>query len=253
MEIMQDALHEISQEQGDLGALLDKLVLEEISNFNAFEADATIKYRSQWSVSEVDALQLMRDQTYCRTALLPAQTRYHGTVFNLEKNYDWFSYKKGIVRRFANDQIKKAMVLSYFPKDKRDKCEVPTYIDSKDFFLAAHAFHGYQRVVIPNDAEIKAFGKVTTSGVIMVCAQSCSFECHGTPLLSPDSIDRGNKSKFRVNGEDVATVKRMDNCFILEREDGSYSWPADQNGKCSIEVHTLAKNKEFRFTSFIIW
>eukprot|EP00977_Amphora_coffeiformis_P003296 scaffold609_cov170-Amphora_coffeaeformis.AAC.50 len=250
---MEDALHEISQEQGDLRALLDKLGWEEISNFNQFEADANIKYKDQWSIKEVDARQLMRDQTYCRTALLPAQTRYHGTVFGQEKNYDWFSYKKGIARYYANKMFKRTMFLSYLPKDKRDKCEVPTYIDSKDFFLAAHAFHGFQRVVIPNDAEIKAYGKIPTSGVIMVCAQSCSFECHGTPLLSPDSIDRGNKSKFRVNGEDVATVKRLDNCFIFERQDGSYSWPPNGSGKYVIEVHTLAKFKEFRFTSFIIW
>ena len=251
---MEDAIYDLEYKDGeDLRGLLDKLTKEEYTNFQTFEQGARIKYEHAWTINEVNAMQLMRDQTYCHTALLPAQTRYLGHVFNDNSYDDWFSYNKGLSYKYAVSQVKSKMPLTYIPRDRRDKCEAPLNIDSRDFFLASHAFHGYQRVVIPNKAEVEYYGDHPTSGIIMVCAAACSFECAGSPLLSPDSIDRGNKSAFRVNGQNVTTVVRMDNCFLLQKEDQSLMWQPNSKGKFEIEVHTLAKNKQFRFTSFIVW
>lgn len=255
MEIMEDALYDLSEtlSVASFREELDRMEKKEVENQMKFEEEAKIWYNHAWDLEDVDAMQLMRDHTYCHTALLPAQTRYLGHVYDKQTNDGWFSYNKGTSLRFAQEGAKAKMPLTYIPRDRTDKCEAPLNIDSRDFFLASHAYHGFQRVVIPNDAEVKAYGSYMVSGIIMVCASACSFECHGSPLLSPDSIDKGNKSAFRVNGEDVGTVVRMDNCFLLQQENGSLYWRANSEGRYEIEVHTLAKGKEFRFNSFIVW
>lgn len=256
MEIMEDALYDLGStlETVTLREELDRLEAKEVENLMKFESEAKIWYNHAWELEDVEAMQLMRDQTYCHTALLPAQTRYLGHVFNKETNDGWFSFNKGTSLRFADgDGAKAKMPLTYIPRDRKDKCEAPLNLDSRDFFLASHAYHGYQRVVIPNDAEKKAYGDYMVSGIIMVCASACSFECHGSPLLSPDSIDKGNKSAFRVNGEDVETVVRMDNCFLLKQKEGGLYWRANSEGRYEIEVHTLAPGKQFRFNSFVVW
>ena len=232
---------------------LDRMEGKELENMMKFEDEAQIYYHHAWTLDDVDAMQLMRDHTYCHTALLPAQTRYLGHVFNKKMQGDWFSYNKGTQIRWAEQDKKSKMPLTYIPRDRTDKCEAPLNIDSRDFFLASHAYHGYQRIVIPNDLEIQAYGDNLVSGIIMVCASACSFECHGSPLLSPDSIDKGNKSSFRVNGQNVTAVVRMDNCFLLQQEGGSLYWRSNSEGRYEIEVHTLATGKQFRFTSFIVW
>ena len=253
MEIMDDALFDLSTSPLSFRDQMDKMTDKEIQNQQMFEVEAKIFYKHEWKLKDVDAMQLMRDHTYCHTALLPAQTRYLGHVYNRRTYDDWFSYNKGTQLRFALQSKNRRMPLSYIPRLRDDKCEAPLNIDSRDFFLSSHSHHGYQKVVIPNDIEIEYYGKEMVSGIVMVCAASCTSECHGTPLLSPDSIDKGNKSEFRVNGEQVKTVVRMDNCFLLQQENGSLYWRSNGQGKYEIEVHTLAPNKQFRFTSFIIW
>jgi hypothetical protein len=108
------------------------------------------------------------------------------------------------------------------------------------------------QVTVPNDSELNAYGEHASNGIIALCAAACSFECGGSPLLSPDAI-RKDHASIRVNGEDVADVRGFDNCFLLKRANGDLHWPSNPSNRYQIEVSVEAKKKYFRFGSFIVW
>lgn len=151
----------------------------------------------------------------------------------------------------------------------------------QDFFIASGAYEGFQsvshpcvywqdlvetpgisgisflfllslQITVPNDSELHAYGEHASNGIIAVCAAACSFECRGSPLLSPDVIRR-DLASIRVNGEDVADVHGFDNCFLLKRANGELHWPSNPSNKYDIEVAVVARKKYFRFGSFIVW
>lgn len=253
MEVLDDAILELQAEaEGDLIAILERLEAEEYSAYNFFLSTAELKFADMWSIDSMSAFQLYRDPTYCHTALLPAQTRYLGYVSEEERYDDWFKHYKGFPLDKAMKFPRLDMHLAYEPLRRENKCEIPLSIDSKDFFLAADTYKDSQRVIIPNDAEVRAYGQYSTAGIIMVCAQACSFECAGSPLLNPDAANKG-RAEFRVNGEDVASVLKFDNCYLLQREDGELHWPPNSAQRYEIEARSLIPGKQFRFSSFIVW
>lgn len=250
MEVMEDALLELVRKKAqDPRDIFDLLTKEEFDNYRWFEGKAGIKYANKWTINEVAAKKLYGDPTYCHTALLPAQTRYLGHAFNAERYDDWFSYWKGWPLYKTEANPTKDIRLSYVPKRRTDKCDVPLSIDHPGFFVASNSYNGYQKVTIPNKAELTAYGGHSTNGIIMVCTATCAFECKDQLLAQPDFIHKG-KAKFRVNGEDVASVERFETCFLLKRENGDLYWPGESY---DIEVETLSPGRHFEFTSFIVW
>mmetsp|Transcript_5568 Transcript_5568/g.10830 ORF Transcript_5568/g.10830 Transcript_5568/m.10830 type:complete len:649 (-) Transcript_5568:118-2064(-) len=255
MELMEDALHELKGEGEDYGEIYHTLQDEEAEEFRQFEAEAELMYDIQWSIDDATALQFYRDPVYCHTANVPAQTRYLGYVLNKERYDDWFSYSKGMTVKNMRLKAKPEIRLGYvpIPRDEKDpNCTATLSIDSKEFFYATQRYDGYQKIIVPNDAEVAAYDWHRSSGIIAACAAACSFECAGSPMLSPDHIHVG-KAEMKVNGEPVNSVVKFDNCFLLKREDGTLHWPSNVEGRYEIEVQVLAKNKEFRFSSFIVW
>ena len=254
MEVLEDALHELKLEEGDNVAIYQRLEADEDAEYRIFEEQADLKYEIQWSIDELTAMQFYRDPTFCHTARVPAQSRFLGYVLNQERYDDWFSYKKGIT--FKNLQLnpRPEITLAYQPRDREFKkhCNLTLSIDSKDFFLANDRYEGYQKIVIPNDAELNAYDFHQTSGIIAMCASACSFECAGSPLLSVDHI-KTDKASMKVNGQPVSTVEKFDNCFLLRTESGQLHWTPNQQKKYEIEVEVKAKGKHFEFTSIIIW
>lgn len=254
MEVMEDALHDLQSEQGENVDVYQRLMSEEAEDFRMFEEEAEFKYEAEWSLDDLTAEQFYRDPTFCHTARLPAETRYLGYVFN-EKRYDsWFSFRKGIALKALKNNPRPDIVLGYLPRDREEKklCNQTLTIDSKDFFIADSRYDGYQKIVIPNDAELDAYDYHQTSGIIVLCAQACSFECAGSPLLSPDHIEK-DKANMRVNGEPVDSVQKFDNCFLLRRQTGELNWPSNSEQKYEIEIEVLANKKHFQFNSFILW
>lgn len=254
MEVMEDALHELKEDGRGFVELYHSLQEEEAEEFRLFEAEAEVMYDIQWSIDDASGMQFYRDPVYCHTASLPAQTRYLGHVFNVARYDDWFSYKKGSTIKTLRSDPRPEMKLCYIPKDREEKqaCNATLHIDSKDFFFASARHKGYQKIVVPNDAEVAAYDWHRSSGIIAVCAAACSTGCAGAPMLSPDHI-KGNKANMKVNGERVDSVVRFDNCFLLKREDGTIHWPSNSEQRYEIEVDVVAKDRDFRFTSFIVW
>ena len=257
METIEDALHELKLQAEDPAVLLQQLTKEEMGDFQEFEQEATLLYEHKWNVHDaVTALELYRDHTYCHTANIPAQTRYLGYVYNQTVNDDWFHYFHGNTLKFNRNRFPtEELSLTYIPPNRETKynCNHTLNIDSKDCFLATGRYDGFQTIVIPNEAEIRAYGDHDPKGIIAVCAAACSFECGASPLLSPDSIHTG-KAHFQVNGEDVDSVIGFENCFLLVRKDGSLHWPKkDGSKKYTIGVKVNFRGKFFRFSSFILW
>ena len=252
MEIMEDAIAKLENYQGDLRDLYDKLSAQERAHFEKFESEAEIRYTKEWKLKNVEAMELMRSKTYCRTALLPAETRYNGLVFDKPAKRDWFDYRKGWQKWAVEAKPSRKMLLTRISKKKGDKCSVPLNIDDRDFFSAMQIHEGYQTITIPNDSEVNYYGKHKPKGIIMVCAQTCGQECKGSKLLGPDAIARPNQVHLKVNGQMVGHVTKVDNCFLLQQQDGSLHWPS-QDGRYTIEADVMGWKKELRFTSFIVW
>lgn len=254
LEVLEDALYELKAEQGDNVAIFQRLEAEEDAEYRVFEEKADIKYEIQWSIDDLTAMQLYRDPTYCHTARMPAQTRYLGHVLNQERYDGWFKYKKGGTFKSLQQNPQPEIRLAYQPLDREKKklCNLTLSIDTREFFLANDRFNGWQKIVVPNDAEQNAHDNHQSSGIIAICAAACSFECAGNPLLSVDHI-KTNKASMKVNGEPVGSVEGFDNCFLLRTESGQLQWSPNIEKKYEIEVHVAGAGKHFEFTSIIIW
>lgn len=254
MEVMEDALDELNSEPGEMVEIYKRLEAEEDEEYRAFEERADVKYEMQWAIEDLSAIQFYRDPTFCHTARLPAQTRYLGHVFDKERYDTWFSYKKGFNFNTLQKRPEHEIKLSYMPDGRETKqlCNLTLSIDSKDFFLANGRFNGYQKIVVPNDAEQRAYDYHQSSGIIVMCARACSSECAGSQLLSVDHVHTG-KANMKVNGEPVGSVEKFDNCFILRKETGRLHWESNHEQRYEIEVHVDSGGKHFEFTSIIVW
>mmetsp|Transcript_17977 Transcript_17977/g.33994 ORF Transcript_17977/g.33994 Transcript_17977/m.33994 type:complete len:620 (-) Transcript_17977:170-2029(-) len=256
MEVVDDALQELKKEAEDPEAEYERLTKDEMEDYREFEEEADILYEHKWNVHDsVTAMELYRDHTYCHTANIPAQTRYLGHVYNENVSDDWFQYYHGQTLKFLRQRFPgPELSLTYIPKQRDTKynCNHTLHIDSKDFFLATGRYDGYQTLVWPNDAEVKAYGEHVPKGIIAACASSCSFECGASPLLNADAIHSG-KATFRVNGEDVDSVIPFENCFLFVRKDGSLHWPNNGSNQYELGVKVHIRGKYFRFSSFILW
>lgn len=256
MEVVDDALQELKSEAEDPEAEFERLSKEEMDDYREFEEEADLMYGHKWNVHDnLTAMELYRDHTYCHTANIPAQTRFLGHLYNENKDDDWFNYYHGQTLKFLRQRFPSPeLSLTYIPpkRDTKYNCNHTLNIDSKDFFLATGRYDGYQTLTWPNDAEVRAYGEHIPKGIIAVCAGACSFECGASPLLSPDAIHSG-KATFRVNGEDVDSVIKFENCFLLARKDGSLHWPNNGSNRYEIGVKVHIPGKFFRFSSFILW
>eukprot|EP00977_Amphora_coffeiformis_P003380 scaffold629_cov168-Amphora_coffeaeformis.AAC.4 len=243
MEVVDDALQELKKEAEDPEAEYERLTKDEMEDYREFEEEADILYEHKWNVHDsVTAMELYRDHTYCHTANIPAQTRYLGHVYNENVSDDWFQYYHGQTLKFLRQRFPgPELSLTYIPKQRDTKynCNHTLHIDSKDFFLATGRYDGYQTLVWPNDAEVKAYGEHVPKGIIAACASSCSFECGASPLLNADAIHSG-KATFRVNGEDVDSVIPFENCFLFVRKDGSLHWPNNGSNQYELGVQVVA-------------
>lgn len=254
MEVMEDALHELKAEPGDNVATFQRLEQEEYDDYRIFEEQADLKYEMRWAIEDLTAMQFYRDPTFCHTAHLPAQTRYLGYVLDRERYDNWFNYKKGASFKSLQVDPKPEILLAYQPMDREKKllCNLTLSIDSKDFFLANDRYNGFQKLIIPNDSEQKAYDYHQSSGIIVMCANACSFECAGSKMLSVDHV-KTDKANMRVNGEPVGSVEKFDNCFLLRKESGELHWESNHENKYEIEVHVAGQGKHFQFTSIIVW
>lgn len=255
MEVLEDALHELKAEVGQDPAVLYKsLSEEETADFDLFEKEADLMYAHKWQFSNVTAMELYRDPTYCHTAVVPAQTRYLGHVLNEERNDNWFRYEHGLSLKTLHYTPIPEIGLSYIPvaRDKKLKCNRTLQIDSKDFFLATGRFEGYQKITVPNDVEKRVYGPHKPKGIIAACARACVWECGKNPLVTPQDVRNGNM-EIRVNGVQVDAVEDFENCYLFQKANGEIHWHANEKGEYDIEVHITILGKRARFSSFIVW
>lgn len=257
MEVMTDALDELIHDERDYRQIFQQLETEAEDDFHYFEKHADLKYDIKWSLDEATAMQFYRDPTYCRTALLPAQSRFLGHVFDRERYDDFYSYMKGNAFKVLRTKPKEALRLAYQPRtrEQKQRCNdtsVLLNIDATNFFLATDRYDGYQKITVPNDAEIDYYGMHQSSGLIVACAAACGSECAGLPQLSIDHVNK-KAANMRVNGLEVESVEKFDNCFILKQAGGGLYWPSNHEFKYEIEVEITSKNKHIEFTSFIVF
>ena len=256
MDLLDDSLQEIKQKLLDSPTMLWKrLRMEEESEFKAFEASDNFKYAHRWDV-EGTALTtelFYHHSVYCHTARLPAETRYNGKVFNLNRNDDWFNFKKGFSAKRLTTNPEKEMRLAYAAREKHD-CPLTLHIDSRDFFFATPRFGDFQVITAPNIEEFKYYGPHAPKGLILMCPAACTHDsCPGHKAVGASHVNEGKEIEIQVNGEKVARAAQLDDCFLLERESGDFQWEPHDGGRFDIGVKMLDSRRHLRLSSVIVW
>jgi hypothetical protein len=207
----------------------------------------------------LDVNLLWQGPSICRTAKLPAQSRYLGYTTNTDKVGDISivgseTYDVGTPTTDARKAITSdgSMVLVY-EKNDREKCDVLLAPDYKDFFYTNKAY-GLSKLSIPNEKEREAYGYDPSQykGLIVLVSVTCDWGKCEKGELRPEDFAEG-KYEVSVNGKPVTELLSAGfEAWILKGEDGLY-WQPDSSG--TFEVGFLVKEDTgfIKLSSIIVY
>lgn len=255
---LEDALVELNNLQhGTLGShsmrlqiILDMLEAKEVGDRGkrrVVALDESYSDEDIETVREITPETLYRRNSICRTALLPSQSRYLGIAVDSPKVGDFTGgYYLGVNRKhaFPRDGF---IPLAYDTIDRK-KCSSPK-IDHKDFFLVRENLD-WVTTYIPNVREIGAYWKpdqTLPEGIFIICLSKCPRGgcIDGYVGLGSEFSDYVHgKLKIKVDGQQVAQVRKFDGCFVLERDDGSVRWSPGRIGNGQYQLDFQIEVKE---------
>lgn len=212
-------------------------------------------------------------QRYCRTARLPAESRYLGITTNTDKigpiaNLGEELFDTGVSRAEAQQEnaslvvtptgeTKREMILVYQEGSKeRVVCNATIKPDYKDYWYI-HYSHGWQSQVLPNEKEIEAydFDWSKVRGLINIIQPVCDWnKCDPHELrFDKDGHFSDDMMELTVNGKKVVGVKPLSDLgHFLIAEDGFVFKP---NAEGKYEISARSKNEEMfiKISSFVIF
>lgn len=262
-ETMIDALKELTKSSENPRELYAKLKKEEDTEYESF-FNSTVPDETAGLVSAelvaagMKSQYLYRSKAICKTALLPAQTRYLGFLTESSEKGELHGFFKGAdVKRAAEnppqEKDKSDMVLVY-EEAYRQKCSVDLNNDYKDYFYATQDW-GWASLKFPNDAEVEAYAPDGFSpiGVVVICFYKCDWgKC---PKGEVDQDGFNTKWKLELNGEPVSELSQMDQCFAVKTKDGFLHKP-NTDGRYELRVWMAPKegneNNFVRITSVVV-
>jgi len=210
---------------------------------------------------ELDVVDLWKGPSICRTARLPAQSRYLGVTTNSNKvggiailgkeEFD-VGYSTGSELDAASKSG--LLNLAYDPNNNdRERCEVILKPDYKDFFYTQNGY-GKSKLTIPNEKEKQAyrFHSSQYKGLLVLVFISCDWgKCHALdsrPEKYPD-----HTFEITVNGKVVKELIPMGfDAWALKGEDGLY-WQVDSNGAYEVGFEVHAKYAFLKLSSIILY
>lgn len=178
----------------------------------------------------------------CRTALLPAQSRYKGIATgssNVMKEetyqYEGVNEKEALRLQKKDSEDKEETMDMVLVQDKKEhylQCPVQIVIDFKDYYFANENM-GWTRLVVPNELEKKTYSASSTSclGYIILCHPQCDWGKCPKEDMRGDDLETGGW-EIKVNGK--YDVKRA---VLFGRNDGG----------CSVLRHGAKGDEGFRF------
>lgn len=232
-ETMIDALKILAQSSQLPRELYAKLLKEENNEyekyFNSTVPDVTDGFVSPELVAAgLKSQYFFRNKAVCKTSLLPAQTRFLGTLSDGKGKGEAGGYFQGIEegRAAANpspEGDRKNMTLVFEARD-RQTCPVELNIDHKDYFYSAQDW-GWASLIFPGDAEKAAYAPAGFNpvGIVVVCFSKCDWgRCPaGEVSLATFNTDW----KMELNGEPVSELSEIDQCFGVKTANGFYHEP----------------------------
>jgi hypothetical protein len=205
----------------------------------------------------VDASLLFQKPTFCRTALLPAESRYKGIMFDKHEDgsYLYDNYEFGVKREDANKRNatgKSTMQLTY---DEKVNCPILSAIDYKDYYLVTEN-DGESTLTIPNKAEQKVYLEGSTSGLqglIMLSLTKCDWGKCPEGDMKEDQVNGGNIT-LTVNDEKVVEMVPFEkgNSALLLRHKEGYFWKTNDRGQYDLTARVLVPGGYFRIASVIL-
>jgi hypothetical protein len=205
---------------------------------------------------------LWQGPSICRSARLPAQSRYLGYTTNTDtvgeisvlgsETYDVGTPVTDASKATTGDG---SMVLVYEAGGKdRQTCKVILKPDYKDFFYTKKAY-GLSKFSMPNEREREAYGydPAQYKGLIVLVFVTCDWGKCQKGELRPEDFPE-DKYEVSVNGKPVTGLLSAGfEAWILKGEDGLYWQPDSSSG--TFDVGFLVKDDAgfIKLSSIIVY
>jgi hypothetical protein len=208
-----------------------------------------------------DMKTLWQGQSLCKTARLPALSRYLGYTTNTDKVGNFAvlgteTYDTGMVLTEAveADAMNGTMRLVYEPGGKeRQGCSAVLKPDYKDMFYAQQN-HGLVKLTIPNEAEKAAYGydPAKFKGLIIIFFAACDWgKCKPGDLHENEFAE--GKFEVTVNGKPVKEMVALEkSARVLKGEEGLY-WQASSNGDFELGFEVKEPGSFVKLSSVTIY
>ncbi|CAJ1945090.1 unnamed protein product [Cylindrotheca closterium] len=270
MNMLDDALEEIIQSPKDAATLLSEIEEEENAEFENFISLPVIgKDGGKGSYdmfSESLGLDLLetwfKGPSICRTAQLPAESRFLGITTNTnktgsvarcgEETYDTgimidrnqypdtgYTYPEGIEPVPGEFSII-GWSAGRYCADEED-CPEIVQPDYPDWFWGVWK-DGKTSTTFPNEKEKEYYGYDADKfkGIIgLIPTLFPEIYQKNTPYIDFKMKDFRDHVKMKVNGKSVAKYRPLLKMVILEDENGSVQWPPNENGQYILEFEAF--------------
>jgi hypothetical protein len=268
MSALFDAMKElVENDYIDPETLLARLKSEEDQLYESFvKADlpeaayALYALPDEKKDPDVDVDLLYKGPSVCRTARLPAQSRYLGYMTNTnhvgsiapvgEETYDLGTSKEEADSTDAGG----VMRLVYNLKDgDHEVCPVVVKPDYKDVFYAAQK-DGLVKLTFPNEAERRAyrFDQSEYKGLIGIILGGCDWGKCKAGELQKKHFEEG-LFEVTVNGKPVKSLVDFSfDCIFLKGDDGFY-WKPSANGDYEIGIEVKEPGGFLRLSSVVLY
>lgn len=176
MELIDSSLQYLDANMTDPALLLQQLKVEEDADYQQFKDAPLPQISSQFELPDFDLEVFYRETSLCHTARLPAIARFNGAITDTTPGSQ-DDYDIGISMEEAYDTIVPdgGMMPLAYKQQERQKCIYPVNIDYKDMFYVSIKSPGYNKLVLPNNAEKSIYGHSNFHGYIAICASACGF------------------------------------------------------------------------------
>jgi hypothetical protein len=277
LEILIEALNELSASAEDTAVLLEELQKEEDAEYEAFLSKPILNGAIDGELMET----WFKGPSLCRQSLLPAMSRYLGLTTNTNATGDSapcgketyetgipFNRKGGVYTYTSNRTPTPGEFNLMAPNDFRsrfseEECPVTIMPDYKDWFMAPWK-DGKASITFPNEREKAHYGYEHGKFKGILGLISTLFNENLKNVKGHQDIDIQQfpaHVRMTVNGKPVKKYRIFKRMAILEDEHGSVYWEPSANSDYVLEFRPVgtmddgiaAAEKHFRLQGFVLY
>jgi predicted DNA-binding ribbon-helix-helix protein len=269
MQSFMDALKDLAEHDvKDPEILLAQLQEEDDRVFHSFASAAVPVIAhgfnsKKWDDDHTDLIDLFfKGPSICRTARLPAKSRFLGYMTNNGKTGDIAvlgneTYDTGIELTEAKETAKesnKEMRLVYEddPRARNRNCVTALVKpDYKDFYFT-HSSDSWMKLAFPNKAEKAAYAydRSRFKGLLALHLVVCDWGNCKAEDMREDGLEKG-ELEINVNGQAVKSVDNINGLIVLKGKQGMY-WEPRPDGDYEIAVRVKVPDSYFRISAIIL-